>query len=409
MLLLLLACPDPEPLDSSDSTRLAVCGDAVLEGGEACDDGNPWGGDGCLADCSVEAGPFEVEPNDLEPNPLDGSVAGSLPSGDVDCFRVEIEENEYVTADTVECADTQLDLFDPDGGLLARGTPGEEGGCSPIDPLREPGARFMRAGTWTVCLSGYEEVPAYRLALQVGDSCTLDIPRAEHEDPDGDGLIALCDDDDDGDGVLDVEDNCPETPNGPDAEARTPNTGGFLGTWLAVGPIQDPTPGECIPTTEVAPVPIVGDSVGELPWVFYLEAADRLDFLPRWATVGAPREVVLSTWVYSEDERTVTLAMGPDDGMYAWLDGVEVLKTSKCQGTGVDRYSAEVTLAAGWSHLATAVYDQGGGWGLYARFLDGDGAPVTDLELSPVGPESWVPDQTDTDGDGLGDACDPEP
>ena len=407
MLLLLLACPDPEPVDTTvDSDKQPLCGDAVLDEGEACDDGNRWGGDGCFADCTEEPGPYEVEPNDETANPLvDGAVAGALPADDVDCFSVEIAEGQYLSADLVDCAETQLDLYDPDGGLLARGTPNEEAGCSPVDPLREPGARFMREGTWTLCVSGYEEVPAYRLEVELGDSCTLELAWAPQEDLDQDGLIAECDDDDDGDGVLDEDDNCPETPNGPDAEPPTPNVNGFLGTWLAVGPIQESTPGECIPVTDTAPQPVPGDVVGELPWGFYMESADRLDFKPRWAYVEAPREVVLSTWVYSETERAVTLAMGPDDGMYAWLDGVEVLKTSKCQGTSVDRFTADVTLKSGWTHLATSVYDQGGGWGLFVRFLE-DGDPVTDVILSPVGPETWVPDQTDSDGDGLGDVCD---
>ena len=29
------------------------CGDGILDAGEACDDGNTAGGDGCAADCSA--------------------------------------------------------------------------------------------------------------------------------------------------------------------------------------------------------------------------------------------------------------------------------------------------------------------------------------------------------------------
>lgn len=408
MLLLLLACT-AEIVDTAPPEKLALCGDAEVDPGEDCDDGNLWGGDGCLWDCSTEEGPFEEEPNDEQPNALDGEVAGSLPEGDLDCFSFEVQERAYVAADTVDCASSSLSLYDPEGALLARGSPGEQGGCSPIDPTREPGARFMAEGTWTLCLEAAEQVLSYRLELTLGDSCELDLPLAEVQDPDGDGLVAVCDDDDDGDGVVDEEDSCPDTPNGPAAEVRTANSSGFIGTWLVAGPLTGAaSPDTCLPVTAEEPAPALGELHEGSPWALFLQAEDRVDLLPRYGQVGAPREVVMAVWVYSETARTLTLAMGPDDGMTTWLNGEQVLQTNRCQGTSVDAYKAEVSLEEGWNRLTTAVYDQGGGWGVYARLLDG-GVPLTDLPLSPVGPESWVPEQTDSDGDGLGDACDPEP
>ena len=410
VLMCLLACASPEPIDSGPPPKEALCGDGEVDPGEACDDANLWGGDGCLADCSTEEGPFEQEPNDEDPNVLEeGAVAGSLPAEDVDCFTIDVGELDYLAADTVECANTTLSLYGPEGGLLARGTPGEGGGCSPVDPLREPGARFMAAGTWTLCLSADEEVAAYRLEVEVGDSCDLELPLSEVQDPDGDGLVAVCDEDDDGDGVPDDEDNCPDLANGPDAQPRTANGSGFLGTWLVAGPLTgESSSDECLPTTLEEEIGVLGTSHREQAWALFLQSEDRIELLTRYGNVSAPREVVMSTWVYAEEARTLTLAMGPDDGMLTWLNGELVLETKKCQGTTVDRYASQVNLITGWNRLSTAVYDQGGGWGLYARFLDGE-VPVTDLELSPIGPESWVPDQTDSDGDGLGDACDPEP
>lgn len=47
--------PVPRPRDSGANSEPAGCGDGKLQTGEACDDGNDKGGDGCSADCtSVE-------------------------------------------------------------------------------------------------------------------------------------------------------------------------------------------------------------------------------------------------------------------------------------------------------------------------------------------------------------------
>ncbi len=45
-----------DPLDPSDDLMGPVCGDGMIEGGEACDDGNTVDGDGCNMSCQVEDG-----------------------------------------------------------------------------------------------------------------------------------------------------------------------------------------------------------------------------------------------------------------------------------------------------------------------------------------------------------------
>ena len=59
----------------------------------------------------------------------------------------------------------------------------------------------------------------------------------------------------------------------------------------------------------------------------------------------------------------------------------------------------------GMNPLLLKVYDQGGGWGLIARLFDSAGAPITNLVPQLGADPGWRPDQTDTDGDGIGDAC----
>ena len=43
---------DTASMCRSDCT-VPTCGDGILDGGEACDDGNTVGGDRCSADCST--------------------------------------------------------------------------------------------------------------------------------------------------------------------------------------------------------------------------------------------------------------------------------------------------------------------------------------------------------------------
>lgn len=404
------------------SCLLPWCGDGVTDSGEACDDGTLYGGDGCTPLCVVEEGPLESEPND---DPAEaqawggGQVQGGLPEGDVDCYWLELPACAAIEARLVgDCpAPATLTLHDPDGDVVAVGAPGGDG-CAVLDPAEAPGARFVAEGRWTVCVQGMLEgvVPYYTLEIEVVDPEDASYPIEEADDPDGDGIPNGCDPDMDGDGVNNEDDNCPETPNGPDAPPVWVSDEGFFRVWLAAGPFTGlSSPQDCQPTTEnlvaaddATVTPAVGDAAGDHTWVVLWSAVDRIDFLPPYGHVDPPREVYQAVYVYSATERDVTLALGPDDGVRAWLNGAVVMDEPGCQGTVIDYFTAPVTLLAGWNRLVIKVYDQYGGWGNYVRFLDG-ADPVTDLELSldPAGP--WSSDQTDADGDGVGDVCDDTP
>jgi cysteine-rich repeat protein len=413
---------DSEPDACRTDCSLPRCGDGVHDQGEACDDGDGWGGDGCSDRCQEE-GLLESEPNDesasataLDP---DTTVWAALPADDVDCYAVEVAKNQAITATTDHgdgCSGSlTLSLHHPLGAILASTGPDAEG-CTTLDPYEQPGARFMDEGTWTVCAEGQldAEVYGYTLTVALRDSCAMGLDYQPGLDPDGDGQQDACDEDDDNDGILDEDDTCDSVPNVDDPEAPTPSADGYLRHWLSIGPFLGlAAPEDCMPTYEnllgddANAAPIVGDRVGDLPWRVLISDEDRLEFLDFYGHEEAPREVYVATWVISETERDLTLALGPDDGMRAWLNGEQVLEDSGCQGTTPDKFTADVHLMAGANRLMVKVYDQWGGWGLFARFKDGD-VPVTDLEIG-VGADLWRPDQRDTDGDGLGDACDPDP
>lgn len=406
---------------------LAYCGDGVQDSGEACDDANAWGGDGCLPTCSVELGPFEVEPNDQfalgTPLPEAGQIAGAATEFDRDCFTVTLPYNAWLEAQVLPGEDglcnelAILDLVDSSDTEWTVGAIDEVTGCAFMGP--DEGARYLDEGEYALCLEGMfdSEIPAYRLEILIHeDSCTLTPESLEpEEDLDLDGIADPCDDDTDNDGLDDVIDNCPRTSNGPNTVAPTPNSDGYIGTWLALGPFENVSSEfDCMPDSteylgnDASTSPSLGDVDSGMVWHALLSAENLMDLDVLYPSTATPREGYYVSYVWSASARSVDLAIGQDDGARVWFNNSFVGEVSECQGASVDDYLYPVTLQSGWNQVMVRVYDGGGNWGLYTRFKDG-GTAITDLELSLDSRGNLTFDQTDSDGDGLGDVCDPDP
>jgi cysteine-rich repeat protein len=134
------------------SAAASGCGNAVVEAGEACDDGNQLSGDGCAAACdAVEPGHIWEIADRLDANePLTAPArihAALDPIGDRDVFRFKNRTSSlnflpisiYAPVEG-EClgADTQLTVLDEAGNVLAFDDDGGLWPCSSVMPLLEP-------------------------------------------------------------------------------------------------------------------------------------------------------------------------------------------------------------------------------------------------------------------------------
>ena len=195
-------CVD-EPSDCS-----AVCGDGLITGAEECDDSDTDSGDGCSATCTVETGWGCVgEPSDCSAVCGDGLITDSeecddsdTDSGDGCSATCTIEPGWGCVGEPSDCSGIcgdglirdaeECDDADTDDGDGCSASCGVESGWSCVD---EPSLCDTECGDGI--LAGAEECDDGNLV-------------------DGDGCSVLCEAPDrDDDGVLDVDDNCPDEPN----------------------------------------------------------------------------------------------------------------------------------------------------------------------------------------------------
>jgi cysteine-rich repeat protein len=420
-------CDDGEANSNTDADacredcRTARCGDHVVDTAEACDDGNALGGDGCDGVCTAEDNALEIEPNDsIRDAQLVESgeeVAASLRDGDIDCYAIEVEAPGWVSAEAYVGDDAcpgnvTLQLYSANGTVRSTGTL-TDAGCASIGPATAEGARYLDSGRYVVCAQGRQRVAvnSYRVRLETdNNACQAGLfPPGGGVDNDLDLIADVCDDDDDQDGYDDSDDNCPLVPNGGTPVVYGVTTSGAIRHWLLLGGFAEVGGVECMPVTpepfDVTTNPEIGDTSGDASWFFYRATTDAMDY----RTIFTPadyRSVYALAYVDSPDARSAQLRFGSDDGARVWVNGIQLFETGLCRGVTLDDDIVDIELDEGINAVLIRVRNNSGGFGMQARLTTPGGAAMTDVEirLSPTGAAPAA--QADSDGDGVGDLCD---
>jgi gliding motility-associated-like protein len=269
--------------------------------------------------------------------------------------------------------------------------------------------------SWTLEICGSPQTDNDSDGVPNDDDNCPDTANTDQSDIDGDGIGDVCDDDIDNDGVLNDVDNCPETPN-PDQLDFNEN---------GIGDICDT---EC-ETQSSADTPItIADSGDDATYTATIEMTEALIINDVNVTVD-----IQHTWVADID----IFITSPD--------GVTVELTSGNGGFGGQDYDnttfdmdADVAITAGAAPFTGAFIPEGdlndfngdfsnGTWTVTVNDTFGglDGGVINALTLEVCGvrdpndqdgdtipndddncPLTANVDQSDIDGDGIGDVCD---
>ena len=80
--------------------------------------------------------------------------------------------------------------------------------------------------------------------------------------------------------------------------------------------------------------------------------------------------------IQTDAARKVKILTGSDDALRVWLNGRPIQKVLALRAASIDQESTIAELRAGDNTLIAEVSQASGGWGLYLRLEDADGAPL---------------------------------
>lgn len=91
-------------------------------------------------------------------------------------------------------------------------------------------------------------------------------------------------------------------------------------------------------------------------------------------------------YIYSPTARTAKLLLGCDDGIKAWVNGVNVITKDRYGGWTPDQYSVNISLNSGWNRLLCKISQEGGDYRFSAQLQDMNGASYDDIQYQLSNP-----------------------
>jgi hypothetical protein len=86
-----------------------------------------------------------------------------------------------------------------------------------------------------------------------------------------------------------------------------------------------------------------------------------------------------NVYVYSPTARSAKLLLGSDDGIKAWMNGLNVITKDRYGGWTPNQFIANISLNSGWNRLLCKVSQEGGDYRFSAQFSDTNGITFDDL------------------------------
>ncbi len=136
--------------------------------------------------------------------------------------------------------------------------------------------------------------------------------------------------------------------------------------WLILGSFQAPGAADLLAVpyiSETAAAPSEGASAGKRTWKRVDSPDGSVNFIGMGFPFSTGCAAYAFTWVFSEKSVAARLLLGSDDGIAAWLNGIEVWRHSIQRGHTPGEDAAAVRLEKGWNRLLLKVSQLEGGWG----------------------------------------------